>query len=83
MGPPRCATHHDDTLLVQQDRVDGLLGLSVHHGLVVLLGVLRVNGGRHFVWRIGFEVIEFDESLRLEVVGWNGQRSSESESISI
>lgn len=52
VGLPRCVTHHNDALLVQQDGVDGLLGLDVHHGLIVLLGVLRVNGGRHCVWSI-------------------------------
>lgn len=47
-----CATHHDDALLIQQDGVDGLLGLDIHHGLIVLLGIFRVDGGRHCIWSI-------------------------------
>lgn len=45
----RCPTHHDDALLVQEDGVDGVLGLNVHHGLVILRRILRVDRGRHCV----------------------------------
>lgn len=45
------ATNHDDPLLVQHDGVDGL-GLGVHHGLVLFLRVLGVDGAGHFVLRL-------------------------------
>lgn len=53
-GHPRCATHHDDAFLIKENWVDGLFSiLDIHHGLIVLLLILGVDGGRHCVWGIG------------------------------
>jgi len=69
-------TNHDDALLVQEDGVSDLR-LGIHHGLVIFLGFLVVDGARHGVWHRNSLVsrgchvrVVRDRGLQLVAIGW-------------